>query len=905
MSSPFAIIVTIIGLLLGASSAGAQGTSFTYAGFLKDQGAPANGNYDLQFAVFDAVTGGTQQGATVVSNAFAISNGLFTVTLDPGTGVFSGAARWLNIAVRPAGGDGFTNLVPRQQLTATPYAITAGGVTGAVTAAQITGTIPLAQIPSLDASKITTGSFSTAQIPNLDAAKITTGTLSDTLLSANVARLNGTNVFTGTNRFAGVIVATNISNQLTGSFAGNGAGLTNMPLAGLEGGSVLSWPGNFLPVTIPVIGDPERAVAVADVNGDGKFDLIGGNYPFLAVVTNNGRGSFFGYPALGVLDLADSIAPADVNGDGMVDFIIAGHTHHLLVLTNGGRAGFSQSSMLDVGAFTTMVVAADVNGDGKVDLISSSFGDSTLAVMTNDGTGGFVVASTLAVGAQPNGLAAADVNGDGKVDLISANRNASTLTVLTNTGSGAFVLASSPGVGNGPTAVVAADVNGDGKLDLISANYTNGFGDTLTVLTNKGRGIFVLARTLSVGHAPYSLAAADLNGDGKVDLITANFEDPGTLTVLTNDGRGAFALALSQGVGRWPTTVVAADVNNDGKADLITASDVGFTVLFNVPTLTGTFTGNGAALTSLNASQLASGTIPAAPLSGADGSGLANLNASNLTSGTVTDARLSPNVALLDRGVQTFTGGTNSFSGNVGIGTPTPSSPLDLQNAIKLQTDTSETDNYAGRIFFNEDADNFVSGFSLVYNGKNSSQPTFGTNTMSGLGVNTFNIVNHDGSGTGAVALAIGRASGNVGIGESPNDSYKLEVNGTAHRMDNSASWTTTSDRRLKTDITTVLNGLKLVEQLRPVNFRYDADYRAANPGLPAAMQYGLIAQEYQQVFPGFVSTNRSGYLAIDPSPLTFANTAAIQDLKKLLEEQKTENAALKARLEALEKLLK
>ncbi len=108
------------------STAFAQGTSFTYQGFLTDQGVPANGVFDFEFRVFDAVTSGAQQGSLVTINDLGLTNGLFTVTLDPGAGVFTGGARWFNVAVRPGVSAGaYVNVVPRQPITATPYAVRA------------------------------------------------------------------------------------------------------------------------------------------------------------------------------------------------------------------------------------------------------------------------------------------------------------------------------------------------------------------------------------------------------------------------------------------------------------------------------------------------------------------------------------------------------------------------------------------------------------------------------------------------------------------------------------------------------------------------------------------------------------------------------------------------------------
>jgi len=158
----------IVCALLGGAPqlARAQTTVFTYQGQLTDAGAPANGNYDLQFALFDAVTAGTQIGAPLTRSNVAASSGVFTVQLDFGVNAFPGADRFLQIGVRPAGGGSFTTLAPRQQISSTPYAIrtlsaaTADALSGTCTAcvqdaqikavagSKITGTIPVASVPA-------------------------------------------------------------------------------------------------------------------------------------------------------------------------------------------------------------------------------------------------------------------------------------------------------------------------------------------------------------------------------------------------------------------------------------------------------------------------------------------------------------------------------------------------------------------------------------------------------------------------------------------------------------------------------------------------------------------------------------------------------------------------------------
>src|SRR5438128_2584417 len=113
-------------LLLSAGAIFAQGTSFTYQGRLQDGGTAANGSYDLQFTLWDALSGGSQQPqpspVTVTRSAVAVTNGIFAVQLDFGANAFPGADRFLEIGVRPAGSGSFTILSPRQQITSTPYA---------------------------------------------------------------------------------------------------------------------------------------------------------------------------------------------------------------------------------------------------------------------------------------------------------------------------------------------------------------------------------------------------------------------------------------------------------------------------------------------------------------------------------------------------------------------------------------------------------------------------------------------------------------------------------------------------------------------------------------------------------------------------------------------------------------
>ena len=117
------ILFIILTVVLSAGAIFGQTSSFTYQGRLTDGGTPANGNYDLQFALFDAAGGSNQVGQTQTISNVAVSGGVFTVTLDFGANAFSGASRFMEISARPSGSGAFTLLTPRQPITSTPYAV--------------------------------------------------------------------------------------------------------------------------------------------------------------------------------------------------------------------------------------------------------------------------------------------------------------------------------------------------------------------------------------------------------------------------------------------------------------------------------------------------------------------------------------------------------------------------------------------------------------------------------------------------------------------------------------------------------------------------------------------------------------------------------------------------------------
>ncbi|MGE0885530.1 MAG: beta strand repeat-containing protein [Blastocatellales bacterium] len=231
------LLTVVLMLWTGSIIARAQTSSFTFQGSLSESGSPANGIYDLQFKLFDALSSGAQQGATILRDDVQVTNGVFSVTLDFGSSAFSGAGRFLEISVRPgASGGAFTLLSPRQEITSTPYAIkslmatTADSLSSAcincVTSNQIGG------LPSGNANYIqnTSSQQSNASF-NISGNGTAAGTFSaDTMNAATQFNLGGVRVLSANgaqNFFAGSGAGQSNSSGSSNAFFGFNAGASN------------------------------------------------------------------------------------------------------------------------------------------------------------------------------------------------------------------------------------------------------------------------------------------------------------------------------------------------------------------------------------------------------------------------------------------------------------------------------------------------------------------------------------------------------------------------------------------------------------------------------------------------------------------------------------------------------
>ena len=238
-----------------------------------------------------------------------------------------------------------------------------------------------------------------------------------------------------------------------------------------------------------------------------------------------------------------------------------------------GSTGAS-GTRIKVGTAPSAVELADFNRDGKLDAAVANSESKNVTILLGDGAGGFKpsTGSPFPAGNDPNDLAIGDINNDGNLDLAFANHDTTYLTVLVGDGKGSFKpAAASPFTVQSkphPHGVAVADFNGDAWADLATDDWQN---NRVTVVFNDKKGGFVSPGvSFPVGKMPYQkLRAADLNKDGKADIVTTNFEG-GNVTILLADGKGGFREAPGSPFdsNKQPFAVAIGDLNGDGNPDL-------------------------------------------------------------------------------------------------------------------------------------------------------------------------------------------------------------------------------------------------------------------------------------------------------------------------------------------------
>jgi len=324
------------------------------------------------------------------------------------------------------------------------------------------------------------------------------------------------------------------------------------------------------PVSVAT-GNGPRSLAIGDLNGDSKPDLVTTNYfgHTVSVLLNTG-GTFAGKTDFAAGQYPFGLAVGDLKGDGKADIVASNYFGSTVsVLFGNGSGGFAAVDQLNVGTTPLSVVIGDLVVDGVPDIITADYSDYTISVLPGYATGAFLQPPLhFEAGGGPVAVAFGDVSGDGRPDVVTADFDAGTVSVILTDANNEILPPHDLAVGSSPIGVAIGDVNGDTKPDLITANEA---GSTISVLLGSGGGSFGTSNDYATGANPHSVAMGDFDGDGHLDLVTANFT-AGSVSVLLGNGDGTFKPKVDIPTGNNASSVAIADLNSDGKLDVAVAN---------------------------------------------------------------------------------------------------------------------------------------------------------------------------------------------------------------------------------------------------------------------------------------------------------------------------------------------
>lgn len=390
--------------------------------------------------------------------------------------------------------------------------------------------------------------------------------------------------------------------------------------------------GSFGPKIDFVTNSQPVHISLGDLNGDGRPDLVvanaasGNSLSYVSVYLNQSSpGSIDATSLKQKMDIAlasgssgpRSTAIADFDGDGLSDIAVACAGSNSIVLlrnlsSNPNNLAFNSSLTFPTGAAPFSMLAQDFDGDGKIDLAVANRDTNTVSLYRNLSVNGghiaFSAATAFTTGNRPHAITAGDYDGDGKIDLAVANLDDHSVSIFRNTLSAGTIDATSfapkvdLNVGSNPNDIRTADLDGDGRPDLATSNYGS---NSVSVLRNNFSGTldasaFEAKKDFTTGDTPWGLALGDIDGDGRPDIVAANYADlnnENTLSVLLN---GALAPTLQatelnfSGTTTSQTTLAWTKGNGSKRAVFMAIADNGqpSPVQGNTYTANNTF-GNG------------------------------------------------------------------------------------------------------------------------------------------------------------------------------------------------------------------------------------------------------------------------------------------------------------------------
>jgi hypothetical protein len=354
-------------------------------------------------------------------------------------------------------------------------------------------------------------------------------------------------------------------------------------------------------------GTSPSGTAIGDLDGDGKPDLVlvngGGNTVWIyRNISTNGTLAAASFAAPVILQLAGNpigMALADLDGDGRLDVVVGDKQNsRVSIFQNFCVPGtittnsFGSRVDLPVGSQPWALAVRDLDGDGHPDIVTANYGGNNISVLQNTGQAGNITTNSFAAhfdlpsGAGPEGVAVGDLDGDGKPDIAAINSNDGTVSIFRNVTAGGSLSTNSfaarvdlatTGLGE---MVAMADVDGDGKLDLLASGYLS---QVLSVFHNVSvpgsltTNSFEPRVDFPLGGRMHRVAVADLDGDGKPDLAVTTeiasqlvlFKNNSTPGIFNNN---SLAPAVVFPAGYNPGAISIADLDGDGQPDIFVAN---------------------------------------------------------------------------------------------------------------------------------------------------------------------------------------------------------------------------------------------------------------------------------------------------------------------------------------------
>jgi hypothetical protein len=559
-------------------------------------------NYDTGINPNDVVVGDfAHNGHLDIATANAGSNTV-SILLDNGDGTFQAPQNYAvgvkpdSLAIGDFNGDGIPDLAVANYGTAPNYAdssvsVLLGNGDGSFQAAQsfAAGSAPI----SLDVADFTSDGKADLVVANATSSPSVSvllgngdGTFQAPIQTAVAGSISAVAVadFNGDHQPDLVVAGTFNSASSITLLLGNGDGT-------FQTGN--TYPTDDLYQQRSIVPNG-RLLTTGDLNGDGKAGVaVCTVFNGIDVFLGNGNGTLKSRAEYADGFGSQAIAVADINGDGKVDLVTAGDlARGASVLLGNGDGTFQAPRTTDTATYAVAVAVGDVNGDGHLDLVTANNNGNDVSVRLGNGDGTFVSTPTpLAVGGS---VVVGDLRNDGKLDVVGVG-SAQVVNIQMGNGDGTFQSARQiqvPGPG-GTSAVALADLTGDGNLDLIvaiGAFYNGRYGSTVDVLLGNGDGTFKPAITFAVGGGPMAIAVGDLTGDGIPALVVGDSGGtggPAGLSVLLGNGDGTFQAPQTYLPGSSITSVALADLNNDGQLDAVVNN------VNNAPSTIGLLLGNG------------------------------------------------------------------------------------------------------------------------------------------------------------------------------------------------------------------------------------------------------------------------------------------------------------------------